>query len=145
MLKVYANRFPLTHWSRVRVFSLICSAETTLRPRSASWKLMLDCLKARLPASVSDLGHCTISERMPKLGVQFLNVSDLFAETCDLVSKNPYMIHIFRWSSGKRPARPKRGQPRHRENSTMGEPWRSGVGFGESPQRHQANERQWAA
>jgi hypothetical protein len=52
-------------------------------------KLMLDCLKAFLPASVSNLGHCTILDRMPKLGVQFLNGSDLLAETCDLISKNP--------------------------------------------------------
>ena len=51
-------------------------------------KFMLDCLKAFLPTSVNDLGHCTIPARMPKLAVQLLNVSDLLAETCDLISKN---------------------------------------------------------
>jgi hypothetical protein len=52
-------------------------------------KLMLDCLKALLPASVNDLGDCIIPWRTPKLAVQFLNISDLFAETCDFISKNP--------------------------------------------------------
>jgi hypothetical protein len=52
-------------------------------------KFLLDCLKAFLPTSVNDLGHRIIPERTPKLGVQFLNVSDLLAESCDLISKNP--------------------------------------------------------
>ena len=101
---------------------------------------MLDCLKACLPACVSDLGHCTNPGRRRKPGVQFLDVSDLLAETCDLVSKKRYVIHIFRWLVWKRAAR-RSTDSLGIDKSGIGERWRRGVVFGESPLRHQADDR----
>jgi hypothetical protein len=52
-------------------------------------KLVLDCFQPFLPASVSNLSHCTIPNCTPKLLIQLLNVSDLHSEMPNLVPKNP--------------------------------------------------------
>jgi hypothetical protein len=51
-------------------------------------KLALDRLQPFVPLSVGDLSICSIQAVTPKLLISFLNISDLFSETPNLVPKN---------------------------------------------------------
>lgn len=52
-------------------------------------QLLLDCLQPFIPLSVGDVSCCSIPTVTPELLVCFLNGSDLFPETANLVPKNP--------------------------------------------------------
>lgn len=51
-------------------------------------KLLLDCLQAFHPFSVSDLSLGSIHAFTPKLLIQVLDSSDLFSQTSDLVPQH---------------------------------------------------------
>lgn len=59
-------------------------------------QFLLNCLQAFVPLAVSDLGLCIVSASQAVFLIQFMNLSDLVAETSNLVPKNFQMIHVDR-------------------------------------------------